>query len=94
MRVAAVALIAAVVLPWLGFWSDELLSPFTLVFLGATVWTWSLMFRLARAERSCGYAIGHLCLAVCLFPVFFLGVFAVPLLVRSDIQKQRAATPA
>ena len=90
IRVAAWTLGIYIALAFLGGSPDDLFYLAALVFVGATVVAWYCMFRAAMQEGTAGYAVGHLFLAIVLFPFFFLGVFAIPFLVRSDIQKWRA----
>ncbi len=47
--------------------------------------------RAATAEVNLTYSIRHLILAVFLCPVFFLGIWLVPVLVNSDLVKWRRA---
>lgn len=58
-----------------------------LIYVGVLVICYYI-YRAGAQERGLGYAIGHLLLCAALSGVFLLGVILIPLLVRSDIEKQ------
>jgi len=53
-------------------------SIFTLIYMGK-----------AAAEVSTGYAARQVVLAILLIPIFLLGIFAMPMMVQSDLLKWR-----
>jgi hypothetical protein len=58
--------------------------------LVAVVITLVQMTRFAAHHCGTSYAIRHLVLSVCLMPMLLLGVFVVPRLVETDIDRWRA----
>ena len=61
----------------------------TAAFSIATVLTLFYMTLTAYYEVDCGYAIRHLLLAIALCPFMLLGLFLIPSLVQTDIEKWR-----
>jgi len=66
---------------------------FAFLVLGVlTLAVWGFLFLAARSGAVLGYAYRHLALCVLLTPVFLIGVFAIPFLVRADLLRLRQSS--
>lgn len=68
-------------------WAIYVMFAAAAAFVAATWLMWLFMFLAARRRMGAGYATRQLVLAVLLSPILFMGVFIVPLVVRSDLRK-------
>jgi hypothetical protein len=91
VRLAGGALLACVMLVVAMTWPVLALCLVAGTLLLAACSAWYFMFRAAFAQVGRGYAVRHLILAIVLTPLLLAGVFAIPLLVRSDLAKRTEA---
>lgn len=78
-------------LTWFGLTRSPMLVLLAqLTLLAGAVPVWRALYRYARAAGSARYARGQVLLAIFLTPFLFVGVWAVPLLVASDVDKDVA----
>ena len=86
-RFLLLALPAWFTLTSLGLARSPMLATLAQLILLAGVPVWRALYRYARAGGGERYARGQLLLALLLSPVLFVGVWAMPLLVASDVDK-------